>query len=296
MTATTSTPTRHWKRVGVQRHRTQWLVLAAILAPALAWLLWPVWGSSSSPNVEQAEAEAPWVLGALICGLTLLGVAIWHDAGRRTAPLAVACGLVLVDCALRLVLSPGLGGFEFVFVIPFLAGVARGAPLGFLVGGWAALLSTLVAGMPGTPLPMQVLVWGLVGVVGGLLHALPVRVAWPVATGVALPLGVGVGLLLNLQGWSYGSGPTTEDFSPGLPPLEVLQRLWAYSWSTSFVLDLTRGVVTAAGVLCLGRPLLTALRDTPDTWRVTTIRATDRVNPAALARRERRAGTDRIWN
>lgn len=293
---TRTTAEAGWKRVGVQRHRTQWRVLAAILLPALTWLLWPVWGSASTPNVEQAETESPWVLGALVCGLTLLAVAIWHDAGRRSGPLAVACGLVVADCALRLVLTPGLGGFEFVFVIPFLAGVARGAPIGFLVGGWAALGSTLLAGMPGTPLPMQVLVWGLVGVVGGLLHGLGARAAWLVGVPLAVPLGVGVGLLLNLPGWSYGTGPTTQDFSPGLPPLEVVQRLWSYSRTTSFALDLTRGVVTALGVLCVGRPLLAALRDTPDTWRVTTTRATDRVNPAALARRARRTGTDRIWN
>lgn len=270
-------------------------VTAGLASAGLAWLSWPVWGSLSNPGRADLVAATPWLTLALVTGLVALAVAIWRDAGRRVEPLQAVALLVVGTTLLRAVLSPGLAGVEFVHALPLMAGVALGAPAGFLTGATAALASTVLVGVSAETLPMQALVWGLVGASGGLFTPWRPTVAWLLAVPWAVVAGVGTGVLLNLMGWGLEPGVSETHFHPGLPPFEAAQRLWAYTRETSLAHDTTRGVTTALVVLLIGRPLLRALRPDDAHAGVTTPTVSD-VTPGALTRREDRTRLDRLWN
>lgn len=270
-------------------------VATALMVLGLTWLAWPVWGSLSNPGRDDLVDAAPWLCVALVAGLLALAVAIWRDAGRRHEILSAVALLVLATTVLRAVLTPGAAGVEFVHALPLLAGVALGAPAGFLTGATSALVSTVLVGVTAETLPMQALVWGLVGASGGLFVLLRPTVAWLLAVPWAVAAGLGAGVLLNLMGWGVEPGVTDTHFHPGLPPLEAAQRLWNYTRTTSLAHDTTRGVTSALVVLLVGRPVLRALRPPSSHARVTTP-AVDDVAPDALTRREDRVRLDRLWN
>lgn len=246
--------------VGVGAGWRSHTVLAALIVVSGGWLTWPVWNSVTVPTGEQIRAEAPWLLAAQVCGLTALAVAIWIDSGRRFEVLRAVTALSLVDVAVRALVNPAVPGVELVHALPLLAGAGLGAPAGFLTGAGACLTSTLFSATPAETLPSQMLVWGLVGAFGGVMHRLRPQLAWPALVLLAVPLGVLSGVVLNLMGWAQQPGTTTTHFVAGLPPGEVVTRLWSYSRQTSWGVDLTRGACTALVVLLIGRPVLRALR------------------------------------
>lgn len=281
-----------WEVVGRSTGPLATAVALLWLALGLVWLGWPVWDSAGVPGRAQQQAEAPWVLTAQCVGLAVLALCLWRGAGRRFEPLAAVTALVVGDCVLRAVFSPG-AGVEVVHALPLLAGAGLGLAPGLLTGATAALASTLVASTPAETLPAQVLVWALVGAAGALLRVLPVLAAWLAALPLALVLGMLSGVLLNLIGWAQEPGTGPSHFAPGLPPDEVVRRLWTYTRETSIALDLVRGATTALLVLLGGLPLLRLLRG-PE------LRATDRppADPAlasALSRRERDLDPTHFW-
>jgi hypothetical protein len=287
----------HWRRVGVPQGWRSTAVLTVLVLAGTAWLGWPVWDSVTSPGGSEARDEAPWLMGALVTGLAALVVAMWLDAGRRFDALGPLATLVVANTLVRAVLNPAAAGIELVHALPLLAGMSAGAPAGFLVGAASGLLSTIAVGAPATMLPTQAFVWGLVGLSGGLLWRLRERSAWLLSLPLAVLVGLGSGVLLNLMGWGQEAGTTLTSFSPGLPPGEVLTRLWAYTWDTSIAYDFTRGVTTALLLAVLGRPLLAVLRRSLGTHTPPVAVPPDHaVAPAALARRADRARLDHLWN
>jgi hypothetical protein len=304
MTAERSERPTRWHAVGVPNGRRSFAVLAAFWLVGLAWIGWPVWSSLTPPAREQSQAEAPWLMVALVSGLIALVVAMWADAGRRFDALSGVGALLVLNTVARWVLNPAAGGVEFVHALPLLAGMGLGAPAGFAVGAGSGLLSTIAIGDPATTLPTQALVWGLSGSLGGLLWRLRPRTAWLASLPLALVTGVVSGVLLNLMGWAQESGMTLTSFYPGLPPAEVLSRLWGYTLDTSIVLDLTRGVTTALILAVLGHPVLLALRSSIGALSRETRRSTphpdqrslDDVRPEAFARRSARTQLDHLWN
>jgi len=272
------------------------VVVTALVVSGLAWIGWPIWDGLTSPSRAQAQDEAPWLMAALVCGLFALGVAMWLDAGRRLDALAPLLALIALNTLLRAVLNPAAAGVEFVHALPLLAGMAAGAPAGFLVGAGSALASTIAVGEPATTLPTQALVWGLSGMLGGLLWRMRPRAAWLASLPLALVAGVGSGVLLNLMGWGQEPGTTLTSFYSGLPPAEVASRLWSYTQETSLVYDLTRGVTTLVLLAAVGHPVLLALRravgtDTP----TTRARIHEEIAPDAVVRREDRTRLDALW-
>ncbi|WP_235736277.1 ECF transporter S component [Nocardioides alcanivorans] len=249
-----------WQQVGTPHGWRSLLVLAGLVVTGLGWLGWPVWDSLTSPNRAQAQDEAPWVLAALVCGLFALAVAMWLDAGRRLDAMSVVVTLVVANTVVRAVLNPQAGGVEFVHALPLLAGMAVGAPAGFLVGASSALLSTITVGEPASTLPTQAFIWGLSGMLGGLLWRARPRVSWLCSLPLAVAAGLISGVLLNLMGWGQEPGTTLTSFHPGLPASEVISRLWSYTVETSLAFDLTRGITTALLLAVFGHPILAALR------------------------------------
>jgi energy-coupling factor transport system substrate-specific component len=73
------------------------------------------------------------------------------------------------------------------------------------------------------------------------------------------------GLVMNLWFWPFLGGLEATAYSPailfdpGAPVSENLARWFAFSLVTSLGWDIPRGVLTAALILIVGRPVLTAL-------------------------------------
>lgn len=283
-----------WRVPGRTPGWRSWSVLVVLVVTGGAWLTWPVWDSTGNPDRGQVVAEAPWLLAVLTAGLVLLGTAVWRDAGRRTTPMSAVTLLVAVTCAVRALLSPASSGVEFVHAWPILAGVALGAPAGFLTGASACLVSTVLFAVPAETLPTQAVVWGLIGASGGLLHAFRPVLAWLLSLPLAVLAGMGSGVALNLMGWAQEPGTSTLHFFPGLPPGEVLHRLWSYTLETSLAYDTTRGITTALVLLVAGLPLIRALRPALPVP-LGTSPAPAEVSKHAVDRRADRARLDRLW-
>ncbi|MDO5737339.1 MAG: hypothetical protein Q4P15_12780 [Propionibacteriaceae bacterium] len=265
----------------------------------LGWLGWPIWSSFTAPGRDALEAETPFLLAALLGLLAVLATSMWLDAGRRAAIFGPVVLVVVADVVIRLVLSPGGSGIEPVYALPLLAGAALGAPAGFLTGALASLTSSVALGLVDTPLVGQILVWGAWGAAGGLLRRLRPVLAWLLAVLACLPLGLFTGLALNITGWTGERSATTGGFLPGLPPLEALQRLIDYTLATSLAFDLTRAVVNAVLVLCIGLPVLRALRTAHGTFTHSPGAPTEppppAVAPTALNRRSRSDQLTTLW-
>jgi hypothetical protein len=286
-----------WRRLGVPSGPRSAAVLAVLVTAGLLWLGWPVLDSATSPGRAQSQSEAPWVTAALVLGLVALAAAMWRDAGRRYEALSPVAALIVLDTAVRAVLNPSAGGVEFVHALPLLAGVGAGAPAGFLVGASSAIVSTIAVGAPATTLPAQALIWGLSGMLGGVLWRVPALLAWALALPLALIAGVASGVLLNLMGWAQEPGAALTDFFPGLPAGEVLTRLLDYTRATSLAYDATRGLTTAAIVLVIGYPVLVALRRaTGGDIATDPLQGTDQRVELASPRRERSARLDQMWH
>lgn len=278
------------------RSRASLFVLGVLGA---GWLGWPIWSSFTAPGRDALEAEAPFLLAAVVGLLGVLATSIWLDAGRRAAAFGPILLVAAVDVVFRLVLSPGGAGIEPVYALPLLAGAALGAPAGFLTGAVAALSSSVALGLVDTPLVGQILVWGLWGAVGGLLRGLRPTAAWLTAAVVALPLGLVTGLALNITGWTGERDAITGGFLPGLPPLDALQRLIDYTLATSLAFDLTRAVVNALIVLIIGLPVLRALRQISEARLAVASGPSEppppAVAPAAVRRRRRSDQLQNLW-
>ena len=278
------------------RSRVSLLVLGVLGA---GWLGWPIWSSFTAPDRDALEAEAPFLLAAVVGLLGVLTTSIWLDAGRRAAVFGPILLVAAVDVVFRLVLSPGGAGIEPVYALPLLAGVALGAPAGFLTGAVAALSSSVALGLVDTPLVGQILVWGLWGAVGGILRGLRPTAAWLTAAVVALPLGLVTGLALNITGWTGERDAITGGFLPGLPPLDALQRLIDYTLATSLAFDLTRAVVNALIVSIIGLPVLRALRQISGARLAVASGPSEppppAVAPAAVRRRRRSDQLHNLW-
>lgn len=275
----------------------RWSTVVAVLwlLGGLTWLAWPLWDSVGVPGREQVRVEAPWILGAQVAGLGLLGVTMWRESGRRWEEVRAIAVLVGADCLLRTLLSPGAAGVEVVHALPLLAGAGLGLAGGVLTGATAALVTTVLVATTAETLPAQCAVWAVVGALGSLLRWLPVVAAWLLAVPLAVGAGVLSGVLLNLIGWAQDLGTTTEHFVPGLPPAEVAARLWAYTLETSLAHDTVRGLTTALLVVAVGLPVLRALRPPDHRPPTNTVSRADRDRLAALRRREHSARLDHLW-
>jgi energy-coupling factor transport system substrate-specific component len=290
-------PGDRWRRIGGGVGWRSTSVLTGLVALGLTWLCWPIWRATTTPTREQASAAAPAVLAALALALVLLAVAVWLDAGREYGPVSLAIALLLANTALRITVNPAASGIEVVHALPLLAGIAAGAPVGFLVGAGGMVLSSALTSTVGTMLPAQALILGAAGALGGLLwHLRPIG-AWLASLPLAVASGIGTGVLLNLPGWSQEPGTTDTSFFPGLPPATVIDRLWTYTTQTSLLYDLNRGVTTAVVVLIIGLPVLRSLRalGTGPVDPAAGVPRPGRLSQPALDRRLDRARLDTLW-
>jgi energy-coupling factor transport system substrate-specific component len=139
--------------------RTGRLLLGIVVAAALALA---VWAALAPHGVDWGTLSFVWA-GALV----LAGVALY---GLRAAPaqeLSLVAALSALATASR-VLFASLPNVKPVTFIVLISGVGLGPGPGFMVGATTALVSNFFFGQ-GPWTPWQMLAWGAVGAVGGLL-------------------------------------------------------------------------------------------------------------------------------
>lgn len=220
------------------------LVWAIATLIGLGWLTWPLWGSTTAPGRADASAEAPWLVAAQLGMTVLLGGLVVRSARSPRVLTPVVLGAAL-SCLMRAGLTPQSNGIEPVFWVPLLIGATMGPAVGVLAGWTSCLASSAVIGTLSTPLPGQVVVWGLWGLAGGTLHRLGRARTWWAGIVWALALGPVSGVLLNLIGWSAETADPGQTFIVGLSPWRQAGRLWSYTRATSLAFDMSRAVTNA---------------------------------------------------
>ena len=189
-----------------------------------------------------------WQLAsALVLAIVLVAGFAWFE---RTRPPAKVVALVATLAALAVVGRIAFAPFPNVKPttdIVLFAGLAIGAAPGFAVGAITALASNVFFGQ-GPWTPWQMVAWGLVGVLGGLLRKLlgdrePARL--PLAL-VCAAAGFGYGALLDYYQWTLSA---------------------THSWAsyiavstTSFPYNLAHAVGNFAFALAIGPAFVRALR------------------------------------
>ncbi|KGA05728.1 MAG: ECF transporter S component [Pontimonas sp.] len=238
--------------------------LVATSAIALVLFAWPlVAGALLVPGglgMTIALVGLPVVV--LVASLALDG------SLRSTSVLALVAVLGALAAGAR-VLSVGVGGIEFVFIVVILAGRILGARLGFIVGVIAVGLSSLVWGGFGPWTAFQMFAVGWVAAGAGLLP----RLGDPLTPGgrtpeVVMLMAYGAlasyafGVIMNLWFWPIAVGPgTTVSFVEGAGFLENITRFVVYSLASSTLTwDTVRAITTVVGLALVGKPALQALR------------------------------------
>lgn len=241
--------------------RTALLATSAIAVVLFAWPL--VAGALLVPGglgMTIALVGLPVVV--VVASLALDGTL------RSTSVLALVAVLSALAAGAR-VLSVGVGGIEFVFIVVILAGRILRARLGFIVGVIAVGLSSLVWGGFGPWTAFQMFAVGWVAAGAGLLprfgapvtprgrtRELMMLMAYGVLASYAF------GLIMNLWFWPIAVGPgTTVSFVEGAPLLENVTRFVVYSLASSTLTwDTVRAITTMVGLALVGQPALQALR------------------------------------
>lgn len=241
--------------------RTALVVTSAIAVVLFAWPL--VAGALLVPGglgMTVALVGLPVVV--VVASLALDG------SLRSTSVLALVAVLSALAAGAR-VLSVGVGGIEFVFIVAILAGRILGARLGFIVGVIAVGLSSLVWGGFGPWTAFQMFAVGWVAAGAGLLPRLgdPVTPRGRTRELVMLMAygalaSYAFGLIMNLWFWPIAVGPgTTVSFIEGAPLLENVTRFVVYSLASSTLTwDTVRAITTMVGLALVGKPALQGLR------------------------------------
>lgn len=286
---------------------TGWRSTSALVMPVigmLAYVTWPVLASGTSPGEQDRAAQYPAVLAATLALTALVMMAMWLDARRRLAVYAALPALIVIGVACKLLLTPQTGAIEPVFWVPMLAGTVLGAPGGWVAGVTIMTLSALLGGdlLGGSAtVVVQILVAGVWGVAGGLLHRTRGSLAILLGAAAAVPLAVATGLLHNLPGWASDPGAQPPSII-GLGPAEQAQALWVYSTSVTAGADTVRGLTNAVFLVVAGTFLLSPLRaiawsaDVGSTANAKAPGAARGLSPAARDRRNRSARLADLWS
>ncbi|MEO6826341.1 MAG: ECF transporter S component [Microbacteriaceae bacterium] len=235
------------------------LALASVIG--VGAFLWPLLVGAGAPLAQ--DNSAPLVLAAVLISVIVIVLIALSDGGIDAKAVAVLGVLTAIGAVLRPI-SAGSAGIEFVFLFIILGGRAFGPGFGFILGSTTLFASALLTGGVGPWLPFQMLAASWLGLGAGLL---PRRVRGRTEVGVlALYAALGgfcYGQVMNLSFWPFTLGAATAlSFTPGAPLIENVHTFFLFSIATSLGWDLMRAAVLAAGVILIGRPVLTALRRT----------------------------------
>ena len=178
-------------------------------------------------------------LVALLAGLAL------YERGRSGSREIGLVAVLIAAASAGRVLFVVVPGAQPVTAIAIIAGVALGPRAGIAVGAGSALVSNAFLGQ-GPWTPWQMLLWGLAGLLGGLLAPALRR-----SRGALVAVGVGVSLVFGalMDVWQLAT------FGPALT-----LTAFAAVHVRAIPFDLAHAIATAA-VLGLAGPALIALVD-----------------------------------
>ncbi len=235
--------------------------LALVSAVGVAAFGWPLLADPSSSLAH--SADAPWLFALLLPLLLAVAVATVADTGLDAKAVAMLGVLAAAGAALR-PLGAGTAGLQPMFFLMVLAGRVLGPGFGFVLGGVSMFASALLTGGVGPWLPFQMLAMGWVTLGAGLLpgaRRLRGRPELLLLAGYGVVSSLGYGLVMNLQGWPYLAGMSSNvSYVPGDPLADNLGRYLAYVLTTSLGWDIPRALLTAGLVLGFGGAVLRALR------------------------------------
>jgi len=122
--------------------------------------------------------------------------------------------------------------------------------------------SALLTGGVGPWMPFQMFACAWVGCLAGLLPRVGGRLEVLLLAAYSLVSGVLYGVIMNLWFWPYATFGSDFSFVPGDVLAANLHRYFLFVVATSLGWDIPRGILSAALVLALGRPMLNAFRRT----------------------------------
>ena len=249
---------------GLQNATLLVVSIAGLLAFSLPFLI------SALPNpagqVSSRTVEASLLLALIVGGSLIVTVAelvSGPGSGGHARSVALLGALVAIDATLRLV--PSFLGASPIFALIVLVGYVFGPRFGFVMGTLTLLLSAAITAGVGPWLPFQMLCTGWVGVAAGWLPRwTSTRAELATVAALGAITGFAYGALMNLYSWPFAAPGVTEDvglyWSPGLSPLESMERYAAFYVATSLLHDATRAIATAFLILVAGAPVMRLLR------------------------------------
>ena len=243
------------------RGRVLAVTLSIIAAAAFAW-----------PFVAEMSGLPTAIVSIVAVGIApvvLVGILISAETTLREPRVLALVGVLAALAAAARLLSAGVAGIEFVFVVVILAGRILGARLGFVVGAMAMAVSSMVWGGFGPWTAFQMMAVGWVGAGAGLLPLFRLKAGKPfLFNEIALLMVYGAvasyafGLVMNLWFWplALGSG-TTLSLVQGAGLAENAASFLLYSLATSTLTwDTVRAITTVVTLAVIGGPAVKALR------------------------------------
>jgi len=145
------------------------------------------------------------VLAFVACVPFFISFECKRVGSRELVVIAVMVALSVVS---RLIFAP-IPAFKPISAIVIIAGIAFGMESGFMVGALSAILSNIYFGQ-GPWTPFQMLAWGIVGLLAGLLFRRNIKPSYIMLIVIAIIGGVLYSLLLDIwtvlsvgQVWSF---------------------------------------------------------------------------------------------
>lgn len=243
-----------------------WAAVALATVVGLLAFGWPFLAEPGSAAVAHAS-DAPWVFAAVIPLVLLVVLAQIAEGGMDAKSIAILGVLAAVVTALR-PLGAGTAGLEPIWFVIVLGGRALGPGFGFALGSLSLASSALITGGVGPWLPFQMIAAAWVGCAAGLLPPMRGKGEIAMLAAYGMVASMAYGLVMNLWFWPFLGGMEATAyadgimFDPGAPVSDNLARWLAFTLVTSLGWDIPRGILTAALIILVGRPVLNALRRT----------------------------------
>jgi energy-coupling factor transport system substrate-specific component len=241
-----------------------WIAVSLATVVGVLAFGWPFLAEPGSTAIAHSS-DAPWIFAAIVPLVLLVVLAQVADGGMDAKAIAILGVLAAVICILR-PLGAGTAGLEPIWFIIILGGRALGPGFGFALGSLSLVASALITGGVGPWLPFQMIAAAWVGLGAGLLPPMRGRREIAMLATYGLIASMGYGLVMNLWFWPFLGGLEATAyapaimFDPGAPVSDNLGRWLAFSLVTSLGWDIPRGILTAALIIVIGRPVLVALR------------------------------------
>lgn len=229
--------------------------LSALSLVALLIFLWPFWPMGFA--LEESMTQLLVVPAIAV----IAGVTLYLLDGELIGPKQIALlGLLAALGSAVRIATGGTGGFELVFAVVILSGVAFGARFGFALGALTILVSSLFFGGIGPWTPFQMFATAWVGAGAGLLSKRFSKNIFVIAL-YSVAASYLFGLLMNAWFWPFATGfDSSISFSATSTPLENLLSFLTYSLvSSTLTWDTVRALSVAGFIAIFGKAVLRSL-------------------------------------